>query len=270
MDTVLFDFRNALRAVGRDRLYAAAVIATLALTLGASTAVFSIVNGVVLRPLAYREAQRLVSIREVVPAVAERYPTHPVNARHFEEWRRQATAFASIAEIEWRTANLTGAGEPAQVAIVRASGTIFDVLQAPVALGRPLTRADERPDQPPVVVISQRLWEARLGRDPRVLGRSLVLGGRQYTVVGVLPPGSELPRFDLLGESASLSSAFDAVIPFRLNLANVGWMGQFNYAAVARLKAGVTLEQARAELNVIQQSVAQIVTRQIHEPVELR
>ena len=107
----------------------AAVIATLALTLGASTAVFSIVNGVVLRPLAYREAQRLVSIREVVPGIARRYPTLPANARHFEEWRRQATTFAAIAELDWRTTNLTGTGDPAQLVVVRASGTVFDVLQ---------------------------------------------------------------------------------------------------------------------------------------------
>ena len=270
MDTVLLDVRDTLRAIGRDPLYAAAVIATLALTLGASTAVFSIVNGVMLRPLAYREAQRLVSIREVVPRLAKQYPTSPVNARHFGEWRDQATTLASIAQVEWRTTNLTGTGDPAQVVIVRASGTVFDVLQTPVAMGRPLSRADEQPDHPPVAVISQRLWEDRLGRNPGVIGQSLILGGTQYTIVGVLAPGSELPTFDLLGESASLSSAFDAVVPFRLNLARVGWMGQFNYAAIARLKTGVTLEQARAELNVIQQSVAQIVTRETHEPTELR
>jgi predicted permease len=270
MAPTLLDVRDTLRAVRREPAYAAAVIATLALTLGASTAVFSIVNGVVLRPLAYREAQRLVSIREVVPRIAGRYATHPVNARHFEEWRRQATAFASIAQVEWRTTNLTGAGEPAQVVVVRASGTVFDVLQMPVALGRPLTRDDERPDHPPVAVISQRLWEDRLGRDPKVVGRGLILGGTQYTVVGVLEPRSELPTFDLLSESASLSPKFDLVVPFRLNFANIGWMGQFNYAAVARLKAGVTLDQARAELDVIQQSVAQIATRETHEPIALR
>ncbi len=270
MATTLLDVRDTLRAVRREPVYAGAVIATLALTLGASTAVFSIVNGVVLRPLAYREAQRLVSIREVVPRIARRYASHPVNARHFEEWRRQATAFASIAEVEWRTTNLTGAGDPAQVVIVRASGTVFDVLQMPVALGRPLTRDDERPDHPPVAVISQRLWADRLGRDPQVVGRGLILGGTQYTVVGVLEPRSELPAFDLLSESASLSSKFDLVVPFRLNFANIGWMGQFNYAAVARLKAAVTLEQARGELDVIQQSVAQIATRETHEPIDLR
>jgi len=269
MDNVWVDVRGALRTLRRDRSYAAAVIATLALTLGASTAVFSIVNGVLLRPLAYQDASRLVSVREVLPA-AKRYPTLPANARHFEEWRRQATTFASIARIEWRTTNLTGAGDPAQIPIVRASGTLFDVLQLPVAIGRPLSAADEQTDRPAVTVISERLWEDRLGRDPQVIGRGLILGGTQYTVVGVLPAGTELPTFDVLGDSASLSSAFAAVVPFRLNLANIGWMGTFNYPVIARLKPGSTLDQARAELNVIQRSVADIATRETHEPTELR
>ena len=140
MDSIPVDLRDAVRALRRDPLYAAAVVATLALTLGASTAVFYIVNGVLLRPLAYPEPQHLVSIREVQPTIARQYPTLPVNARHFEEWRRQATSFASIAAIEWRRTNLTGAGDPVQVVLVRASGTVFDLLQTPVAMGRPLTR----------------------------------------------------------------------------------------------------------------------------------
>ena len=270
MAGVLVDVRNALRTLRREPLHAAAVLVTLALTLGASTAMFSIVNGVVLRPLSYREAQRLVSIREVLPRIARRYRTLPANAHHFEEWRRQATTFASIAELEWRTTSLTGAGDPAQVVVVRASGTVFDVLQTPVAIGRPLTRDDERPDHPPVAVISQRLWEDRLGRTPEVLGKSVVLGGTQYTIVGVLGRGAELPTFEVLGESASLSSTFAAVVPFRLNLANVDWMGQFNYPVIARLAPGVTLDQARAELDAIQRSVADIAAHESHEPTELR
>jgi predicted permease len=270
MDSLIVDFRGAIRALRRDPLYAAAVVATLALTLGASTAVFSIVNGVVLRPLAYRDAQNLVSLREIVPAVAKLYPSLPVNARHFEEWRSRATSFESIAEVERRTTSLTGAGEPAQLVVIRASGSVFDVLQTPVTLGRPLTLDDERADHPPVAVITERLWEDRLGRDANVLGRSLTLGGTQYTIVGVLPAGTELPTFDALDESASLTSAFAAVVPFRLDMNHVGWMGQFNYPVVARLKPGVSLEQARAELNVIQRGVADIAARETHEPTDLR
>jgi predicted permease len=264
------DLRDMIRALRRDPLYAAAVVATLALTLGASTAVFSIVNGVLLRPLAYREAQRLVSLREIEPSARQQYPSLPVNARHFEEWRRRATTFASLAEIGWGTTTLTGAGDAAQVIVVRTSGTVFDVLQMHVSLGRALARGDEGPDRPPVAVIGQRLWADRLGRDPQVVGRTLILGGTQYTIVGVLEQGAELPTFDVLGESASLSPVFDVVVPFRMNLARIGWMGEFNYAVVARLRPGVTLEQARAELDVIQRGVADIAARETHEPAELR
>src|SRR6266568_9619856 len=94
------DLRDTMRSLRRDPVYAAAVIATLALTLGASTAVFSILNGVVLRPLAYREAQRLVSLREVEASGRHRYSSAPANARHFEEWRRQSTTFAAIADMD--------------------------------------------------------------------------------------------------------------------------------------------------------------------------
>src|SRR5437667_9964202 len=114
MSTLVFDVRDVLRRLRRDRLYVVTVIGTLALTLGASTAVFSIVNGVLLKPLAYRESQRLVSIREVIRETSVHYPSLPVNARHFEEWRNHATSFASMAELDFRTTNLTGAGEAVQ------------------------------------------------------------------------------------------------------------------------------------------------------------
>jgi len=270
VDSLRLDIRDAVRGFRREPLYAASVIATLALTLGASTVVFSIVNGVLLRPLAYPDPGRLVTVREIVPAVAGQYPTLPANARHFEEWRRQAQSVASIAAIEWRTTTVTGGGEPAQVVIVRASGTVFDVLETPVARGRPLTLADERPDHPLVAVIGHRLWENRFGSDPQVLGRSLLLGGKPYTIVGVLGPSAELPAFDVLSESASLSSAFAAIVPFKPHLLNRDWLGVYNYPVIARLKPGVSLEQARAELNVIQSAVAQIAARETHEPAELR
>ena len=270
MSDLLFDVRDSLRGFRRNPLHAAAVVSTLALTLGATTAVFSIVNGVLLRPLAYREAQRLVSIREIVPRLAERYPSVSANARHFEEWRNRATAFDAMAALDWRTANLTGAGEPAQVVVLRASGTLFDVLQAPVALGRPLERNDERRERPPVTVISQSMWRDRLGGDHAVLGRTLTLGGQPHTIVGVLPAGYELPRFDTLSAAGSLTSRVDAIVPMRLRLENIGWMGSFNYPVIARLKPGATLEQANAELNVLQRSIVEIARGQTDALGDLR
>ena len=270
MTELLFDVRDAIRGFRRDRLYAAAVVGTLALTLGASTAVFSIFDGVLLQPLAYREAQQLVSMREINVAEADRYPTLPVSPRHFEEWRNRATSFSAMVELNWRTANLTGAGDPAQIVVLRASGALFDVFGTHVAMGRALRVDDEHVDHPDVAVIADRLWRERLDRDPRVLGRSLTLGGKPYTVVGVLPAGYELPTFDVLSNTGSLTSRLDAIVPMRLDLTKYDWMGEFNFPVIARLKDGVSLEQARAEMNVVQHAVAQIAERETHQPAALR
>jgi len=264
------DLKFAIRGLRRDPLYAAAVVATLAVTLGASTAIFSIVNGVLLRPLPYRDPDRLVSIREIVPQWTKQYPTLPANARHFEEWRNRATSFAAMAALDWRTTTMAGAGEPAQAAILRTSGTLFDVLQVPVALGRPLDRGDEQPDHPRVTVISDALWGEQFSRSPAVLGRQLVLGGTDYTIVGVLPPRFDVPAFDVLGDAATLRSNFAAVVPFRLNLAGIGWMGTFNYPVIARLRGGATIDRARAELDVLQQDIVTIARRNTPDTTDLR
>jgi predicted permease len=269
MRELLFDFRDTWRGLRRDRLYATTVVGTLALTLGASVAVFSIVNGVLLRPLSYADPQALVSIREVVQG-SGRYPTLPVTMRHFEIWRDRANAFTSMAAMDWRTSTLTGAGEAAQIVVLRTSGTLFDVLQIPTALGRGLTRDDEDRGRPAVAVISDRLWRERLRADPAIVGRPLRLNGTQYTVVGVLPRDYSLPRLQPLGESGSIARDVGAIVPFRISLADFNWMGMFNYGVVARLKPGLTLQQARAEMDVLQGTVAEIASRETREAVQLR
>lgn len=264
------DLRHAWRGLRRDRLYTAAVVSILALTLGAAIAVFSIVNGVLLRPLGYPDPHELVSVREVLPGIADRYPTLPVTMRHFDLWRDRATSFASMAATDWRTSTLTGAGDASQVVVLRTSGTLFDVLRVPMARGRGLTRDDESLDRPRVAVISDQLWRDRLGADPGVLGRPLTLNGTEHTIVGVLPGGYGLPRLQTLDESGSVTAEVAAIVPFRVTLANFDWMGQFNYGVVARLKPGITLEQARAEMSVLQGTVAAIARRETREPAELR
>jgi predicted permease len=270
MRELLYDLRDTCRGLRHDRLYAVAVVGTLALTLGASIAVFSIVNGVLLRPLGYPEPQALVSIREIVPRLADRYPTLPATLRHFDIWRDRASAFGSMAAMDWRTSTLTGAGEATQVVVLRTSGTLFDVLRSPTALGRGLTREDENREHPAVAVISEQLWRERLGGDPAVIGRPLTLNGAPFTIVGVIPRGYSLPRLQPLAETGSVTSEFAAIVPFRVSLANFNWMGMFNYGVVARLKPGVTLQQARAEMDVLQGAVAEIARRETRGPAELR
>lgn len=266
----LRDFRHTIRGLRRERLYAAAVIGTFALALGATTAVFSIVDGVLLRPLPYQAPDRLVSIREIVPRWAHQYPTLPANARHFDHWRHQATSFEALAALDWRTTSVAGAGEPFQASILRSSATLFEVVTLSVARGRTLTRDDENPASPRVIVISDEMWRSRLGADPAVIGRTLRLGGTDHTIVGILPPGVALPAFDVLGDSPNLRSRFSAIVPFRWDLATMGWMGSFNFPVIGRLRTGVGLQQAAAELDVLQQSVAQLAGGATKDALELR
>ncbi len=261
---MIFDLRDILSALRRAPGYSTTVVLTLALTIGATTAVFSIVDGVLLKPLAYRESHRLVAVRELWQQVADRMPTAPVNEQHFEYWRAHAKSFESLAQYIALDANLTGTGDAAVITIVRASGSLFDVLQARAALGRTLTPDDEQVDRPAVAVLTDLLWRARFGGDAAAIGRALVLDGKPHTIVGVLPPGFRLPD-----GGGRLIDQLHAVVPIRMAEERVGWVGDHNNAAIGRLQAAVTPEQAQAELNVLQAQVSAIATNEAHEPVTL-
>src|SRR5262249_39363088 len=147
-------------------------------------AVFSIVDGVLLRPLAYRESHRLVSLKEIWRQLAERIPTLAANEQHFEYWRTHAQTFESMAQYIVLPSNLTGAGDPVQIQVGRASGSLFDVLQVQAARGRALRPGDEPSDAPDVAVITDACWRQRFGADAAIVGRSIVLDGVPRTIVG--------------------------------------------------------------------------------------
>src|SRR5579871_2621907 len=186
---MLFDLHDVLKSLRRAPGYSATVVLTLALTIGATTAMFSIVDGVLLKPLAYRESHRLVAIRE---RWGQLFGPLEVNEHHFEYWRERARTFESMAQYIALPANLTGVGEAVQITVVRASGSLFDVLQVTAARGRALTPDDERVDRARVAVISDACWRQRFGGDASVVGRSMVIDGRPHTIVGVLPEGFTL------------------------------------------------------------------------------
>ena len=169
------DLKDALRGLRRDLGYTVTSVCILALTIGATTTTFSIVNSVLLKPLAYRESHQLVALREVARELEARYPVVPVNGRHFEEWRSQAHTFEALAEYLPMSANLVGAGDPVQIDLVRTSGGVFDVLQAAPALGRALRAPDERRDAMEVAVLGHRLWRERFNSDPSIVGRAITL-----------------------------------------------------------------------------------------------
>ena len=252
------DLRHAFRGLRRDRAYSATIVLTLALTIGATTAVFSIVDATLLKPLPFDDAARLVSIRERWREVGDR--PMEVNERHFEHWRSRATSFAALAQFGMRPMNLTGAGDALPVTIVRASGSLFDVLRTPISIGRGLLPNDDAEAAPDVVVLTDKLWRQRFDAKPQVVGRSITLDGRTYTIVGVLPAAFRLPRRD------AMTAEFDAIIPLRVS---VGWFGDHNNQAVGRLRDGNSIEQAQAELDVMQADVAAIASKDARRPITL-
>ena len=257
-----FEFRDVLKSLRRSPGYTTTIVLTLALTIGATTAVFSIVDGVLLKPLAYRESHQLVSIKEVWQQYAGKIPSLDVNEQHFEFWRKRTQAFESMAEYIVLPANLTGVGEPAQILVGRTSGSLFDVLGVRAANGRRLSPSDEPGDRPEVVVITAACWRQRFGSDPGVVGRAIALDGTSRTIVGVLPPEFRLP-------TERLASVAEAFVPIHMDTERVGWEGDHNNEAIGRLRAGVAPEQARAELDVLQRQVSEIATKEAHEPVTL-
>jgi predicted permease len=257
MGSVTFALRDALRSFRHDRAYALTIIFTFALTIGATTAVFSVVNGVLLAPLAYDGSNQLVALREVWLETGNR-PGN-VNDRHANYWREHARSFDSMAQYVARPANLTGRGEAAQVNIARANATLFDVLRTRASVGRTLTLADELEGAPDVIALTDTSWRRRFGADPGITGQAVVLDGKPYTVVGVLPAAFALP-------DQRQNEPVDGFIPLR---PVAGWMGDHNNQAIARLRPGVTIQQARAELDVLQTQIAAIVARDFHEPYTL-
>jgi putative ABC transport system permease protein len=256
-DTFSFDIREILRTLARERSYAVTVVLTLALTIGATTAMFSIVDGVLLKPLSYPEPQQLVALNEVWQQFADRVPTLPINERHFEYWREHAQSFEAMAQYLPLSANLTGTGQAEQITVARATVSLFDVLRVHAAQGRTFTKNDERAD---VTVITDVFWRQRLNADASIVGKAVTLDGKPYSVIGVLRSDFRLPV------GAQLSARVDAFIPLQVN---VGWVGDHNNLAIGRLRRNVSIEQARTELNVLQAQVSDIATREAHEPVTL-
>jgi putative ABC transport system permease protein len=246
------DLRFSARALWREPVFAVVAILTVALGIGANTAIFSIVDGVLLRPLPYADPDGLVALREVLPAVAQTYPTLPVSARHFVEWRQRTKSFERMSIIDPGSATLTSSSEPEQLDIMRVSTDLFQTLGVRAALGRTFTGGEDREGASGVAILSHSLWQRRFNADAAVLGRSIHLDGRPLTVVGVLPASFECPNVQVMQVGKSTSVRPEIYVPLVFTKDELGdLMGRFNYNVIARLKRGVTVSAAAAELNLI-------------------
>src|SRR5437899_2859088 len=192
------DLRFAGRMLRKDLGFHGIAIATLALGIGANTAIFSVVDGVILRPLAYRESQQLVVVHEMVPKFATIAPMIPVNAMHFLEWRKTAHSFSDMALIGATILNLTGSGEPERIQAARVSPSLFPMLGIQARLGRTFLNEEDQAGRDRVVVLNEDLWRRRFAADPNVIGRKIVLNGNPYEIVGVLPASFHFPKMNQL------------------------------------------------------------------------
>jgi predicted permease len=263
---MLPDIRFALRTLRRNPGFTVVGLLTLSLGIGGITAIFSVFSGILLRPLPYADANRLVAIQEVVPSMARFGPALPVSAWHFREWRKQNRSLQDVALVGSQLYTLSGQGDPVRVPASRVSASLFPLLGIQAALGRTFTEAEDQEGHDHVAVISSRLWRNQFHSDASIVGRKIILSGVPREVVGVLPQDIRVPTQGELQSMAMNDSASDVWVPFAIGNNDLAIMSEFNYGCVARLRPGVSPAQAVADLNLIQAGIV----KDLSEKVELR
>jgi putative ABC transport system permease protein len=244
------DLRQALRALARSPLYSGVAILTLALGIGVTTAAFTVVGSVLLKPLPYSESDQLVVVWSTNrTAVDGSVPSYPA----FEEMRQKADVFSGFAYITGDGATFRRPGGSESLVVAMVTDDFFPLLRARPALGRLLTPEDNRPDAPPVAVLSHRMWTDDFGADPRVVGKTIDLTFNHFTIVGVLDAGQAYPDWTP-GVRANLYTPIASAPYMRDKLSRR--TSHVDGRTIARLKSGVTREQAERELETLAANIA--------------
>jgi predicted permease len=242
VDTLIRDIRYGVRGLLKHPGFTAIVVITLALGIGASTAIFSVVNSVLLRRLPYRTAERIVAIQELDPS-GKRVQ---VTSANFLDWRAQNTVFEQLAAIKTTSTNLALTDGAERIDLAQTSANFFNVFGAAPQYGRLFIPQDEQAGHEAVVVVSDALWQRRFGSDPALVGKLITLDGKNYTVVGVAPPGFQYPdKTEVWLPPLKLAPELHD----RQDVRQTRGMGYL--AAVALLKPGVSLGQAAGEMETI-------------------
>src|SRR6266513_3121368 len=240
------DIRYALRVLAKNPAFTIIAVIALALGIGANSAIFSVINAVLLRPLPFKHPEQLVMVWENAAHMG--FPRNTPSPANFLDWQKQAQSFTGMAAMVEHSFNLTGVGEPERLDGRRVSANLFDLLGVPALLGRSFVPDDDRPGTH-VVLLSHSLWQRRFGSDPAVIGLALSLNGESYTVIGVMPRLVQLPGF---------ANRKDQLwVPIAFSPEEAAQRGNHFLGVVARVKPGVTQKQAEAEMETIAARLAQ-------------
>src|SRR5215217_1023502 len=236
--TLWQDIRYGARMLIKNPGVTVVVIIALALGIGANTAIFSVVNAVLIRPLPYDESERLIFLNEKSAVLDEMSISYP----NFTDWRTHNQTFEKMGVYNRASYNLTGAGEAERIITGQVSADLFSVLRVNPLHGRVFTNDEDKPGGTPVVVLSYALWQRRFGGQMNVLDQPITLNGKSYTVIGIMP------------ESYAYPSRAEMWVPVGQLSDQVSWQNRGNHPGlygVARLKPGATFEQAEADMNTI-------------------
>ena len=251
LETSLSDVAYALRLLRKDRAFGAIAIATLTLAIGASTAVFSVVNTILLKPLPYPHAEQIVLPWRLAPrGVNVGFEDLPWSRREFQTFSRQTTTFDAFAAFVGDGLNLTGEGEAVRLGAARVSAGFFQALGVPPAMGRVFAAAEDQPGREREVILGYRLWRERFNADRTVIGRAIDLNGASYVVVGVMPAGFVFPRASEMPGSFSFPKEAELWVPLALPAGPAARGESSELAVIGRLRPGVSTRQAQAELDL--------------------
>jgi len=231
LETLMQDLRHSVRGMLRTPVFALTAVIVLALGIGATTAIFSVVDAVLLRPLAYRDSGRLVTILMS--------GTGPVSVANYIDWRDQSRSFSTMGAADYWSPNLTGIDSPEHITGLKVTQNLFPMLGIEPMLGRLFLEGEDKDGADREVILSHRLWQRRFSSDPAVLGKPIVLDGNAFVIVGVMPPEFQFAPFWATKAELWVPNAFGARIHSR---------GGNSLRIFARLKDGVSLTQARAEI----------------------
>jgi predicted permease len=252
------DLRYAVRSLAKAPGFTLTAVLTLAVGLGATTAIFTFVYDVLLRPLPYNHSEQLVVMEEQVAEFRDMYPKLPMNANHFITWQQNSQSMESMAVMKESSMPLGIGGHPLQVDVLSATPGIFSVFSIAPQLGRAFTTQEAQAGNERVVLLMNSLWQEQFQGDPGILGKTITLNGFSYTVIGVMPNSFRLPVVQTLGgPDRAHAKPVEALIPLAFSKDQLQEaMGDFNYFGLARLKPGVSAAQANGEINALQHTIS--------------